>query len=219
MINVIKHREGRSRKFNPFRSFVLTALFLTSVSWSADFRENDWGDSPENVISLEGEGSVGETRPPGWGHRTYVEILNYAKPYFDIRAVIYFRFTEEEKLGCTGCIARKNGLRPFWVWEEKLTALYGEPENRDDVLTDDESILDVYYRGDATAVEEGLLKGYFALVRYWEAGKTYIWLVAELYDDKLEVHMSYHSKEYFDFFRKEKARGGPRRGFRPWFDD
>ena len=187
-------------------------VFFAGVSLGADFRENDWGDSPEAVLMKEGEGCIGHFRPSGWGDRDYTGSIGYGRGK-------HGGFTPEEKLGMGFCVAYKPGIKPFCHWEGVLSAFYGEPENRDDILTEDETFLNLYYRGAAAAVEEGLLKGYFALVRYWETEKTLIWLVAELKDDKLRVHIQYYSKEYFDFFRDEKRESGPRTGFRPWFDD
>ena len=195
-------------------------VFFAAVSLGGDFRENDWGDSPEAVLMKEGEGCIGHFRPSGWGDRDYTGSIGYGRgKHGGVDAVIGFFFTPQEKLGMGFCVAYKPGIKPFCRWEGVLSAFYGEPENRDDVLIDDEALLTRYYRGDAAAVEEGLLKGYFALIRYWESEKTLIWLVAELKDDKLRVHIQYYSKEYFDFFRDEKRKAGPRKGYRPWFDN
>jgi hypothetical protein len=194
-------------------------VFFAAVSLGGDFRDNDWGAAPYEVVAVEGMGSICETGPPGWGMKTYISSIYYFGGHLGVEGAYDFIFTPEEKLGMGLCFPYDANIDTFYHWEEVLSASYGEPENRDDVLIDDEVLLDRYYRGDAAAVEEGLLKGYFALVRYWETEKTYIWLVAELYDDKLEVHINYYSKEYFVFFRKEMARRRPRKGFRPWFDD
>ena len=199
---------------------VLATVCFVSFSWAADFRGNNWGDSPEAVQVKEGEGLICLTRPPGWGDKDYTKFIGYnPSNYLGVDGIVVFVFNHEVKLGKVLCFSLGHDIGSFYEWEKALSASYGEPENRDDLLTKDESILDVYYRGDAAAVEEGLLKVYFTLIRFWETGKTYIWLVAELYDDKLEVHINYYSKEYFDFFREEKTLGGTRKGFRPWFDN
>ena len=196
-----------------------TGVFIASFSWSADFRKNNWGDSPDEVVAFEGMGSVIETRPPGWGLKTYISSRNYYALHLGVEAGYGFLFTPEEKLGLCFCFPCDDSITPFFVWEKSLSASYGEPENRDDLLTDDDVILARYYYGDANTVEEGILNGYFALVRHWETETTNIWLVAELYEGKLEVHVNYYSKEYFDFFHEEIKSGGPGKGLRPWFDD
>jgi len=193
-------------------------VFFAAVSLGGDFRDNDWGAAPYEVVAVEGMGSICETRPPGWGMKTYISSIYYFGYHLGVQGAYDFIFTPEEKLGIGLCVPDDSDVDSFYYWEEGLSRLYGEPENRDDVLTNDEELLARYYRGDAAAVEEGILNGYFALIRYWETEKTLIWLVAELYDDRLEVHINYYSKGYFDFFREEKTRGGPRKGFRPWFD-
>ena len=208
--------------FNSAFISVITVLYLAAASWSGDFRGNDWGDSPEDVVSKEGEGSVGETRPPGWGQRTYVNVLSYTKQYSGIPSIIFFCFTKDEEFSSGGYIARNEGSASFWIWEAKLINTYGEPENRDEILTDDESILEIYYSGDALAIEEAVSKGYFSLVRYWENKGTYIWLAAEvgkISGRSVFVWVSYRSKEYFDLYRREEEKGKPppRRGLPPWY--
>ena len=201
-----------------------TAVLYASLSWSADFRENNWGDSPEAVQAIEGEGSIGHSSPPGGGAEgMYLNTVGYWDiTHLGLPSLVAFYFTTEGKLGMVSCVPYKGDVGDvdyFYYWEEALSEMYGEPENRDDVLIDDQALLTRYYRGVAAAVEEGLLKGYFALVRYWETEKTLIWLVAEFYHDRLWVHVNYYSKEYFDFFREDKRVAGPRGGLRPWFVD
>lgn len=198
----------------------VAATLSTSVVWSADFRDNDWGASPEAVRAKEGEGTTGLLSPSGWGDKEYISVIGYDRvKHLGVDATVLFRFTPEEKLGNGFCVSRLNDISSFHHWEEAISASYGEPDNRDDILINDEDLLTRHYRGDAAAVEEGILKGYFALVRYWQNEKTYIWLVAELSDNALEVHIHYYSKEYFDFFREEKKQGGGPNIFRPYFDD
>jgi hypothetical protein len=198
----------------------VTAAITASLVWSGDFRDNDWGDSPEAVQAKEGEGFVWRIRPPGWGNKDYTGAIGYnpANHLGDI-AVVLFDFTTEEKLGMAMCFSHDRDILSFSHWEEALSKAYGEPDNRDDVLINDEDLLARYYRGDVAAVKAGILSGYFALVRYWETETTDIWLVAELHEGKLEVHIHYYSKEYFEFFCEEKKRGGSGKGYRPYFDD
>ena len=202
-----------------YRAILVTALVFPPLSWTADFRNNNWGDSPAEVMHYEGEVLPWMASGPYSNNKIFTEWFAYFKKHLGIESSVFFKFTPDEKLGTGFCIPVDVEVSSFYAWEDTLSHVYGEPENRDDVLTDVESILDVYSRGDAAAVEEGLLKGYFALVRYWETEKTLIWLVGEFYQDRLWVHVNYYSKEHFDFFREEKREGGPRKGFRPWFDD
>jgi len=198
----------------------VTVVFA-AVSLGGDFRDNDWGAAPYEVVAVEGMGSICETRPPGWGMKTYISSINYSGYHLGIQAAYGFIFTPEEKLGIGLCFPRDADIYSFYHWEEALSASYGEPDNRDEILTDDESILRAYYQSDARAVEEGVLNGYFALIRYWGTEKTHIWLAAEIVRDKLMVYLKYHSKEHFDLYRDEEEKGkpGPRRGLPPWFDD
>jgi hypothetical protein len=194
-------------------------LISVSSSSGADFRNNDWGDSPAEVMHYEGEVLPWIGGGPYSNNKIFTEWFAYSKKYLGIESSVFFKFTPEEKLGVGFCVPVEGRIKPFYLWEAALSDLFGETENRDDLLTEDNVILAHYYYGDAAAVEEGILSGYFALVRHWETETTNIWLVAELYDGKLEVHVNYYSKEYFDFFREEKKRNGPHAGLRPWFDD
>jgi hypothetical protein len=159
-------------KANSFSVLALTVLYSVSFSWGADFRCNDWGAAPYEVVAFEGMGTIWETRPPGWGRKTYVSSINYYGVHLGVEAGYGFLFTTEEKLGLCFCFPCVDGIDPFFVWEKTLSASYGEPANCDDVLTDDDVVLARYYYGDAAAVEEGILNGYFALVRYWETETT-----------------------------------------------
>jgi hypothetical protein len=198
---------------------IVLAVFSAAGSLGGDFRDNDWGAAPYEVLAIEGTSTIGETRPPGWGRKTYVSCINYYGVHLGAKAAYGFIFTPEEKLGMGLCVPDDSDVGSFYSWEEEISRLYGEPDNRDELLIEDESILNVYYRGDAAAIEEGILNEYFALIRYWETEKTLIWLVAEFYDDKLWVHVNYYSREYFEFFREEKTGTGPHTGFRPWFEN
>jgi hypothetical protein len=205
--------------FAPPRLILIGALFLGSFSWGGDFRDNNWGDSPGDVEYYEGDTDPWIESGPYSDYKRFTSFFAYYKTHLGVHACVFFRFTPEEKLGMGFCVSDASELRSFYEWERALLDLYGEAENRDDLLTDDDSILDFFYRGGAAAVEEGILKGYFALIRYWETENSFIWLVAELSDEDLEVHVNYYAKGHFKYFRDEKKRGGAGKGFRPWFDD
>jgi hypothetical protein len=194
--------------------------FLVSLSQSGDFRNNDWGDTPAEVEYYEGEVFPWIVSGPYSNNKRFTGGLFYRAMHLGIRGDVFFEFTPEEKLGMGFCLPFAPELSSFYYWEKELSRLYGEPENRDEILTDDEAVVFRYYGADARAVEEGVLKGYFALVRYWETEKTHIWLAAEMAEDKVMVYIKYHSKEYFDLYRDEEEKGkpGPRRGLPPWFD-
>lgn len=199
---------------------VTATALLVPLSWGTDFRDNDWGDPPEAVQAKEGKGYVCQMRRPQWGDEVYTGAIGYyPSNHLGVNGVVLFGFTRYEKLGKGSCFARDNDILSFGYWAEALSKSYGEPTNRDDVLTNNEELLARYYCGDAPAVEDGIRKGYFTLIRYWETQNTFIWLVAEFYEGNLEVHIDYYAKEYFDFFREEKTRDGPPKGFRPWFDN
>jgi hypothetical protein len=220
--NVIYALRGISMNKEELKSpFILLCSFLITVSFSsgADFRNNDWGDTPAEVMQYEGEGFASMTSGSSSNYKMFTESLGYDAMHLGINSGVIFIFTPEEQLGMGCCGSYDTEVKPFYLWEEALSDLYGKPENRDDLLTDEDSILDVYYRGDAAAVEAGIINEYFALVRYWETKNTYIWLVAEFYRDRLWVHVNYYSNEYFEFFREEKTQNGPRKGLRPWFDN
>lgn len=206
----------------PFGLIFIAALFLGSFSWGGDFRDNDWGDSPADVEYYEGDTDPVIESGPYSDNKRFASFLVYRTTYLGVQAVVFFQFTPEEKLGKGFCVPEDDGISGFYVWEEALSDLYGEPENRDEILTDDESVLTIYEPGDAQAVEEGVSKGYFALARYWDTKRTYIWLAAEVGEisgRSVFVCVSYHSKEYFDLYRSEEEKGKPppRRGLPPWY--
>ena len=217
------NREFLSPVF-PFRLILVGALFLGSFSWGGDFRDNDWGDSPADVEYYEGDTDPVIESGPYSDNKRFTSFLVYRTTYLGVQTVVFFQFTPEEKLGLGFCVPEDDGISAFYVWEEALSDLYGEPENRDEILTDDESVLEIYSPGDIQGVAEGVSKGYFSLVRYWENKGTYIWLAAELgkiSGRSVFVWVSYHSKEYFDLYRREEEKGKPppRRGLPPWYNN
>jgi hypothetical protein len=196
-----------------------TAALSASLAWSADFRNNNWGASPADVVFNEGEASPVIASGPYSNNESYTELLYYSTSYQGVPVLVFFIFTPEEKLAIGFCIEEDAQVSSFFLWEEALSRLYGEPEVHDEILTNDVSILDVYYQADPRAVEEGVLNGYFALVRYWETETTRIWLAAEITGNGLMVDITYHSREYFDLYRDEEEKGtpGPRSGLPPWY--
>jgi hypothetical protein len=218
---------GNKELWNPFVPFgviFITALFLGSFSWGGDFLDNDWGDSPADVEYYEGDTDPVIESGPYSDNKRFTSILRYYTTHLSVQAVVFFLFTPEEKLGKGFCVPEDDGISGFYLWEKALSDLYGEPENRDEILTDDESVLEIYYSGDALAIEEAVSKGYFSLVRYWENKRTYIWLAAEvggISGRSVFVCVSYHSKEYFDLYRREEEKGKPppRRGLPPWYNN
>ena len=215
---------GNKELWNPvvaFRLILIEALFFASFSWGGDFRDNNWGDTPAEVMQYEGDTDPVIGSGLYSNYKSFTSFLVYHTTHLGVQACVFFQFTPEEKLGMGFCVPEDDEIRAFYVWEEALSDLYGEPENRDEILTDDESVLEIYNRGDVQAIGEAVSEGYFALVRYWETKRTYIWLAAEvtgMSGSRVFFCVSYYSKEYYDLYRDEEERRKPppRRGLPPW---
>lgn len=179
---------------------ILVLLVWAAVVGAADFRDNNWGDTVEEVEAVEGTCQGGET---GGGHR-YLAYEVTLGTYDGV--MVGFVFTWDGKLAVGTYYPAEAGVDVFWDWDELLTREYGEPDNADTFFTDDEYVLERYYYGGRDRdLETGIVSGYFSLARRGETDTTIILLVIGEIDRKAHTFLFYSSKEYYREFRSEEG--------------
>ena len=181
-------------------------IILASIAIATDFRNNSWGDTPDQVQAIEGAAELkyAANGAPYLGYD--VDLANQA----DVRALFYF--TAEECLAGGRYMPSVYGYEPFREWENILADKYGEPEVADIFHSDNDFIKDTYYRGGWRDVECGVAYGHFELCRYWKVEGTNIYLELVHVDDNAIADLKYFSTVYADEYSAQ-SNAAARKGF------
>jgi hypothetical protein len=174
--------------------FITTALILTSVSLGGDFRGNNWGDSPEEVIAVEGE-------PLSKISNGAALVFRYEKRLSGKKVRVRYCFAPGGKLAiATYYDERVRDLRGFLRWVDEIAASYGEPEKKDWVCTDDPRTVDEFSAGGPGGLAEAVKEGFFVLQYRWQTDTTIIDVMAIGRDSLVDTSLGYASsscvKEY-----------------------
>lgn len=175
---------------------VLTALtLLYSITLAgglhaADFRGNDWGDSPEEVIAVEGEPSLRELGEPC---RAFV----YYGDYGGIRSTVDYFFTPSGRLAMGHYVIEKTQtLDVYAEWTDIVFKIYGPPTVEDILFTDDKGLLESFYRGEQSKKAEGIARVYYELSNAWDTVNTDIYIAAYPYEGNIQIVLSFASKVF-----------------------
>lgn len=193
--------------------YVLTAFtLLVSITfpgglYAADFRGNSWGDSPEEVIAVEGEPDFTEEDPryPLLGY--YVEFEGY-------QVKLRFSFTPNRELA-SGHYELENDidLAPFFVWLDVVSAIYGPATLDDYIFTGireyEKGIREALSRRDEKTLIETLVTLKILFLYEWEGDITGISLSAfYARKDTMIIDLLFISNEYGPILC-ESLPGGP----------
>jgi hypothetical protein len=184
---------------------VLSAFLYPQTVAGADFRGNDWGDSPEEVIAVEGEPVMiaVERKPVLLQPEDPQRLLGYERSHLGHAVIMKYFFTPKSELAIGKYFYEKaDDLTVFFDWEGALITSYGEPINDDFFYTEDEKIIENYYRGSAANLGKGVLLRYFELLRIWEEEPVDILLSANFYEGYIRVILTFYSKQYGREFLK-----------------
>jgi hypothetical protein len=170
------------------------AFFLAQPARSADFRGNNWGDSPDEVIAVEGEPLSKLSNGAALEFR-YDEHLGGK----DIRVI--YCFAPEGKLAlATYYDERVKDLCSFFTWVDEIAALYGEPEKKDSVGTEDAPTVDEFYAGGPDGLAEAVKQGELVLHYRWQTDNTIIDVMALGWGDLIDTSLGYASPNYVGEF-------------------
>ena len=199
---------NKKESFNVLAAFtLLVSITLAGGLYAADFRGNNWGDSPEQVKAVEGEPDFTEEDPryPLLGY--YVEFEGY-------QVELRYQFTPTGKLafGHFG-LESDVDLEAFFVWLDAVSAIYGAPTIDDNIFTGireyEEGIREALSRRDEKTLIEGLVALKILLSYEWEGDTTGVSLWA-FYTHKNTIMMDlvFGSSEYGPILC-ESLPGGP----------
>lgn len=158
-------------------------LTLVSTSLAADFRQNNWADTREQVEAIEGE---------------LTPISEYAGIYerelSGVPVFVSYMFTKSGKLARGVYAPRVDGIDPFYQWMPILEEKYGTGTNRHILYSDNP----MGYSGGRREKENGIAMGYFELITTWDTPTTLIILKAMKsgMDYNVGTILMYISKEY-----------------------
>ena len=145
---------------------LLVSLTLAGVLYAADFRGNNWGDSPEQVKAVEGEPDFKEKDPR-------YPLLGYFVEFKGYQVELSYQFTPNGKLAF-GCYELENeiDLDPFFVWLDAVSALYGAPTIDDNIFTGirehEKGIREALSRRDENTLIEAVVTLKILLFYRWE---------------------------------------------------
>jgi hypothetical protein len=190
--------------------FVFATLLNNGATYAfhaADFRGNDWGDSPEEVIAVEGEPDFTEEDPryPLLGY--YVEFEGY-------KVELRYQFTPDWELA-SGHYDLENDidLAPFFVWLDAVSAIYGPATLDDYIFTGireyEKGIREALSRRDEKTLIEAVVTLKILLSYEWNGDMTGVLLWA--FDggkNTLIIHLGYFSNEYGPILA-DSLPGGP----------
>ena len=181
-------------------------IILAGVAVAADFRNNSWGDTPDQVRAVEG---MEELKYTAYGE-PYLDYAVDLASQTNVRVLFYF--TAKECLAGGRYIPSEYGYEPFQEWENILTDKYSEPEIADIFHSDNDFIKENYYYGGWRDVEYGVAYGHFELCRYWTVNDTYIYIELVRWDDNALAGLKYFSTVYADEFNAQ-SKAAAREGF------
>lgn len=184
---------------------VIFTFFLAHSAYPADFRGNNWGDSPEEVIAVEGEPVIiaVEPKPIMLQPEDPPRLIGYEGNYYGRGVTIKYFFTPKGELAIGKYFYEKaDDLTVFFDWKEALTTVYGGPINDDFFYTEDEKIIENYYRSGADNLGKGVLLRYFQLLCIWEEEIVDILLSAHHYEGHIRFVLTFYSKQYGPEFLK-----------------
>jgi hypothetical protein len=173
---------------------------------AADFRGNNWGDSPEAVIAVEGEPLRRETNGAA-------VILSYEKCLRGKKVRVRYCFAPGGKLAIGGYYCeRVKDLDRFFIWVDEIAASYGEPEKKDWVCTDDPRTVDEFYAGGPDGLADGLKQNLFQLYYLWETGNTRLYVLAWGDGGLIHTTLSLSSVRYIGSFLDSLSEATMREG-------
>jgi len=193
---------------NVFTGFTLLfSITFAGGLYAADFRGNNWGDSPEQVKAVEGEPDFKEKdlRYP---------LLGYFVDFKGYQVELSYQFTPNGKLAF-GCYELENDidLDPFFVWLDAVSALYGAPTIDDYIFTGirehEKGIREALSRRDEKTLIEALVTLKILLLYEWEGDTTAISLSAfYTHKNTIIIYLDFSSSEYGAILC-ESLPGGP----------
>jgi hypothetical protein len=177
--------------FNGLMAFaLLVSITFAGGLFAADFRGNDWGDSPEEVIAVEGEPNSRELGEP-------CRALVYYGDYGGIRSTVDYYFTPSGRLAMGHYVIEKTQtLDVYAEWTDIVSKIYGPPTVEDILFTDDEGLLESFYRGEQSKKAEGITRVYYELSNDWDTVNTDIYIYAFANEGAIQIVLSFASKVF-----------------------
>jgi hypothetical protein len=190
--------------------FVFATLLNNVVAYplhAADFRGNSWGDSPEEVIAVEGEPDFTEEDPR-------YPLLGYYVGFEGYEVELRFSFTPNGELAF-GHYELENDidLDPFFVWLDAVSSIYGPPTIDDNIFTGireyEKGIREALRRRDEKTLIEAVVTLKILLLYEWEGDTTGISLSAfYASDNSIIIELIFSSSKYGPILC-ESLPGGP----------
>ena len=81
-------------------------------------------------------------------------------------------------------------------WTDIVSKIYGPPTVEDVLFTNDEGLLESFYRGEQSKKGEGLTRGYYMLLNAWDTANTDIYISAYGYEGNIGITLSFTSKVF-----------------------
>jgi hypothetical protein len=181
---------------------VLSAFLYPQTVSAADFRGNDWGDSPEAVVRVEGEPLRIETNGAA-------VILRYERLFCGYQAHVEFDFAPGAKLA-GGAYQNFYGddLQVFFSWVAAISEVYGEREKDDIIFTKEPALIDRFYAGGPDELAEGLKQNLYDLCYRWEKDNTKLFVLAWGDCGLIHTALSFRSVDYMESFLDSLGEGG-----------
>jgi hypothetical protein len=188
---IVKDMHRNKEPFNVLTAFtLLVSITLAGVLYAADFRGNSWGDSPEEVIAVEGEPNLRDLGEP-------CRALIYHGDYGGIPSAVEYCFTPSGHLAIGHYLIEKTQTLDAYVeWTDIVSKIYGSPTADDILYTDDEGLLESFYSGDQSKKAEGITRVYYELSNDWDTVDTAIYIAAYPYEGNIQIVLSFASKVF-----------------------
>jgi len=164
-------------------------LFLTTASFSADFRNTTWGMTKEQVKKTENIEIVKEDN----------DIISYIETVVNYPALVVYKFYDDKLIWGSYSFKQVNNnddeyLEDFINFQNAITSKYGDGKKLDRWNNSDSK----YKNDPAGAIRAGDL----IMWRTWETPTTKIKLIMYGYNNQFNIDSYYFSKKYKDKVQK-----------------
>ena len=178
-----------------FAAAMMLLVILTSVEAYAeyDFRQANWGDTPEQVIAIEGT-PIDRSSMPG----TKGERLMYKTTAVGLDVYLHFEFNENNKLYSAGYLFyeehsnEQEYVKDYEKFRDALTKKYGEPDV-DAVIWNDQSMKE-YYIKNGKSMGNAVCYGYCEYYTSYETNDTTITMLMTADNYEITSGVFYESK-------------------------